>query len=49
MISWMLKLPLRTRLAILAALLACGGQTPVPGKAEATVPDPRVRRNFGGQ
>ena len=27
-------------IAILTALLACGGQTPTPGGAEATVPAP---------
>ena len=36
----MLKLPLWTVLVILAALLACGEQTPTPGGAEATVPAP---------
>ena len=34
----MLKLPLWTVLVILAALLACGAQTPTPGGAVATVP-----------
>ena len=34
----MLKLPLWTALVILAALLACGEQTPTPGGAVATVP-----------
>ena len=34
----MLKLPLWIALAILAALLACGGQTPGPGGAVATIP-----------
>ena len=34
----MLKLPLWTALVILTALLACGGQTPTPGGAVATVP-----------
>ena len=38
MISRMLKLPLWTALVILAALLACGEQTPAPGGVVATVP-----------
>ena len=33
---WMLKIPLWTALVILAALLACGGQTPATGGAAAT-------------
>ena len=36
----MLKLPLWIFLVILAALLACGEQTPTPGGAAATVPAP---------
>ena len=36
----MLKLPLWTALVILTALLACGGQTPTPGGAVATVQPP---------
>ena len=36
----MLKLPLWTALVILAALLACGEQTPTPRGAVATVPAP---------
>ena len=36
----MLKLPLWIALAILAALLACGEQTPTPGGAVATAPAP---------
>ena len=34
----MLNLPLWIALVILAALLACGEQTPTPGGAVATVP-----------
>ena len=38
MVSRMLNLPLWIALVILAALLACGEQTPTPGRAAATVP-----------
>ena len=46
MISRMLKLPLWTTLVILAALLACGEQTPTQGGAVATVPRPHGSRNI---
>ena len=36
-------------LVILAALLACGEQTPTPGGEVATIPAPRGSRNIGAQ
>ena len=43
----MLKLPMWIALAILAALLACGEQTPTPGGAVATVPAPTEAATSG--
>ena len=43
----MLKLPLWTALAILAALLARGEQTPTPEKTEAIIPDAQKARTRG--
>ena len=45
----MLNLPLWIALVILAALLACGDQTPTQGGAEATVPAPAGAATIGAQ